>query len=148
MTKLLNLVLVLIFCALPMVGSARSLLPIVPEPKEKAGPDGCVRPEDDMKKNHMKYLLHQRDKTMHQGIRTKTFSLEQCINCHVMPDEKTGVFPSHTSSKHFCKTCHAYAGVSIDCFECHADKPGKTPTKTSLIPNDHQPIVMVPRHGK
>lgn len=148
MAKLFNLLLVLMFCALPMLASARSLLPDVPKSKEKAGPDGCVRPEDDMRKNHMKYLLHQRDKTVHQGIRTKTFSLEQCINCHVLPDEKTGVFPSHSSSKHFCQTCHAFTGVSIDCFECHTDKPSKSQLKTLLLPSDQKSTIKVLSHGK
>jgi hypothetical protein len=26
----------------------------------------------------------------------------------------------------FCVSCHAYAAVKIDCFECHASKPKQT----------------------
>ena len=72
----------------------------------------------------MKYILHQRDETMHDGIRTKTYSLAECINCHVEPD-KNGHIASIESKDHFCHGCHEYAAVQIDCFECHADRPQK-----------------------
>ena len=35
---------------------------------------------------------------------------------------------SFASPKHFCRTCHDYAAVHIDCFECHASRP---PAKTA-----------------
>lgn len=93
---------------------------IVPTPKGEK----CVEPTADMRANHMKYLLHKRDKTMHEGIRTKQHSLVQCINCHATPgaDGKISrVFEE--DSQHFCSTCHASASVKLDCFECHADRP-------------------------
>jgi hypothetical protein len=81
---------------------------------------GCVEPTAEMRKNHMEYILDQRDATMHEGIRTRQHSLEECINCHVSdaPDA-----PRVDSEKHFCNSCHTYASVSIDCFQCHADRP-------------------------
>ena len=30
---------------------------------------------------------------------------------------------SYASPQHFCRTCHIYAAVSVDCFECHASRP-------------------------
>jgi len=39
----------------------------------------CVAPTDEMRASHFEKILHQRDKTMHQGIRTKTNSLKECI---------------------------------------------------------------------
>lgn len=103
-----------------------SFAPHVPEPTN--GSTECVQPEDEMKKNHMKYILHQRDKTMHEGIRTETYSLKECINCHV-PENSEARFGD---DKHFCSSCHNYAGVSIDCFQCHMDRPmGENPHKSN-----------------
>ena len=52
-------------------------------------PGQCVEPTDLMRRDHMKLLKHQRDKTMHQGIRTKPHSLNECISCHA--SQKTGM---------------------------------------------------------
>lgn len=79
----------------------------------------CVEPNDFMRRNHMKVLLHQRDETVIDGIRTKKFSLKECINCHA--SEKTGSVAA--SKDDFCVSCHSYASVKIDCFECHSTKP-------------------------
>ena len=91
--------------------------------KQKA--DQCVEPTDDIRRNHMKYLDVHRDKTMIEGIRTTKHSLNECINCHVAPERADGS-PVHYGDQqkdHFCATCHTYAGVKIDCFQCHADRP-------------------------
>ena len=98
--------------------------PYIPEAQRRySEQQGCVEPTGDMRKNHMKYLLHQRDATVHEGIRTEQHSLHECINCHVSdaPDA-----PRVDSEKHFCNSCHTYAAVNIDCFQCHADRPVKT----------------------
>lgn len=79
--------------------------------------DQCVEPTDDMRRNHMKYILHQRDETMHKGIRTTKHSLKECINCHA--DVETN---SVLGQQGFCETCHTYAAVTIDCFGCHTHK--------------------------
>lgn len=101
-----------------------SLLPEVPEAQARfSAEQGCVEPTADMRRNHMKYILHQRDETMHQGIRTSRHSLVECINCHVSdaPDA-----PRVSSEEHFCNSCHSYAAVHIDCFQCHADRPDRS----------------------
>ncbi|UCE90412.1 MAG: hypothetical protein JSW10_06270 [Pseudomonadota bacterium] len=107
---------------LPWTAFAETPLPQIPEARAKAGAHGCVEPVDEMRKNHMNYILHQRDLTMHEGIRTKQHSLVECISCHVTPG-RDGTYPSHNSSDHFCGTCHEYAAVTIDCFECHTSRP-------------------------
>jgi hypothetical protein len=115
-----------------LVRAGDSLLPIVPEAQHRVSEaQGCVEPTADMRRNHMKYILHQRDETMHEGIRTKRFSLEECIDCHVSsaPDA-----PRVSSEKHFCNSCHTYAAVNIDCFECHADRPSAEPGEHSVAP--------------
>jgi hypothetical protein len=77
----------------------------------------CVEPTDEMRRNHMKKIMHQRDRTMHDGIRTTQHSLKNCVNCHA--DPKTN---SVLGKDGFCSSCHRYAAVTIDCFECHTDK--------------------------
>lgn len=72
-----------------------------------------------MRRNHMDLLTHHRDKTVRDGVRTKKHSLKECINCHA--SKETG---SVTAAKdNFCVSCHSYAAVKIDCFDCHSSKP-------------------------
>jgi hypothetical protein len=75
----------------------------------------CVEPTEVMRRDHMKMILHQRDMTMHQGIRTSKYSLKNCVDCHA--DTKTN---SVLGKDGFCESCHHYAAVKIDCFECHS----------------------------
>ncbi|MEZ5616557.1 MAG: hypothetical protein R3E35_15240 [Rhodocyclaceae bacterium] len=82
-------------------------------------PGQCVEPTDVMRRDHMKLLRHQRDKTMHEGIRTKNHSLNECIACHA--SQKTG---SVLGKDGFCQSCHDYAAVKPDCWDCHQPKPG------------------------
>lgn len=92
----------------------------VPTPKiviEKGGK--CVEDVAVMRRNHMEFLKHQRDDTMRRGIRSTKHSLQQCIDCHA--SRKTGSVVG--SNENFCQSCHAYAAVKLDCFECHSTKP-------------------------
>lgn len=122
MTKhLLRLLLILTgFMLYPVQGNAETPFPVIHDPEGVH----CVEPRDEMRINHMNYIMHQRDKTVHDGIRTEKYSLAKCIDCHISPNEK-GEIASHDEGEHFCSTCHTYASVQIDCFECHADKPQK-----------------------
>ncbi len=107
---------------LPVESMAETPFPTISEP-EGEGVE-CVQPEEEMRRNHMNYILHQRDQTVHDGIRTETYSLARCIDCHVEPNEN-GEIAGHDEPEHFCNSCHEYASVQIDCFECHADRPQK-----------------------
>ena len=92
----------------------------VPKPKvEIEKGDKCVEDEDFMRRNHMKLLMHQRDETMHKGIRTKKYSLQNCIDCHASKKNNSVI----GSNENFCQSCHSYAAVKVDCFECHSSKP-------------------------
>jgi hypothetical protein len=82
--------------------------------------DKCVEDTDFMRRNHMKVILHQRDETMHRGIRTQKYSFKNCVDCHA--DPKTN---SVLGKDGFCESCHVYASVSIDCFTCHSAAPEK-----------------------
>lgn len=92
----------------------------LPNVSDRKG-DKCIRDEAYMRRHHMDMLKHQRDLTMHEGIRTKEDSLQNCIACHA--SRKTN---SVTGDDNFCQSCHNYAGVKLDCFECHASKPKAT----------------------
>ncbi len=117
----------------------------VPMPHEVEGKGKqCVQPTEVMRRNHMQFILHHRDQTMHKGIRTKQYSLKNCINCHVQK-QADGTYPSIHSKEHFCNSCHSYAAVHIDCFECHATHPvgnASDVAKTELNPHlmDKAPV--------
>jgi predicted CXXCH cytochrome family protein len=95
----------------------------VPQPDIPRGQgESCVEDTDFMRRNHMTLLKHQRDETVLKGVRTKQHSLKECVSCHAVhgPD----AMPVTVSSpKHFCRSCHDYAAVTIDCFQCHASRP-------------------------
>ncbi len=88
----------------------------IPRPKTPEGKK-CVEPTDVMRTQHMELIQHQRDETMYRGIRTKKYSLKNCVDCHADPKTK-----SVLGKDGFCESCHSYAAVSIDCFSCHTDK--------------------------
>lgn len=81
-------------------------------------PGQCVEPTAVMRRDHMKLILHQRDQTMHRGIRTDKHSLKNCIDCHA--SAKTN---SVLGKDGFCESCHTYTAVQMDCFECHSPSP-------------------------
>jgi len=103
--------------AAPADGAGR-----VPLPAVDAGAGGqCVEPVEFMRRNHMELLLHQRDETMHRGIRTQRHSLRNCINCHAV--DGAGQPVTLDDPEHFCVSCHRYAAVKLDCFQCHTGTP-------------------------
>ena len=128
MTRFLRLIYVLIGFTLlstsAIVGTAQAETPFptVHEPSDESLK--CIQPEDEMRRNHMNYILHERDETVHEGVRNEPGSLAACIDCHVEPDDK-GEIAGIESEEHFCNACHQYASVQIDCFQCHADRPQK-----------------------
>jgi hypothetical protein len=93
--------------------SARVPLPAFKTSTDKSAQ--CVEPTDVMRRNHMQFILHQRDRTVHDGIRTTKHSFANCVDCHA--DAKTG---SVLGKDGFCESCHAYTAVKLDCFECHS----------------------------
>ena len=101
-------------------------LPVIPMGQG----DSCVEDTDYMRRNHMDMLKHQRKETVIKGVRNEQYSLKECINCHVVkgPD---AIPLSAASPQHFCRTCHDYAAVSIDCFQCHASRPDAEPRTES-----------------
>lgn len=95
-------------------GEKRAGRVAVPAVKIENG-DACVAPTEEMRRDHMKMLFHQRDGTVRQGLREPRFSLKGCVECHA--DRNTG---SVLGKEGFCSSCHNYVSVKIDCFECHS----------------------------
>ncbi len=94
----------------------------------------CVEPTEVMRRDHMQFILHQRDDTMYRGVRTDQHSLKNCVNCHADPE--TG---SVLGKEGFCESCHTYAAVHIDCFGCHTDKAEKQTGTAPLYALPEQP---------
>jgi hypothetical protein len=94
---------------------------------EKGKGEKCVEDTKSMRRNHMDMLKHQRDKTMRHGIRTSKHSLKGCVECHA--SSKTGSVAA--SKDDFCASCHTFAGVKLDCWDCHATKPMAKPAQAT-----------------
>lgn len=118
--------------------SATLLLTIlVPNALADAGPTipkaikgkQCVAETSEMRRNHMDYLKDHRVKTLREGVRTTQYSLKDCLECHV-PAKGT---ETSAESGQFCKNCHVYVGVKLDCFECHATQPEAPNDKSAQL---------------
>lgn len=128
----LVMAVVLLATALSSIVVAPSAMAGPPQPAKGRG-DKCVMPTDWMRRNHMKALIHHRRDAVHEGIRTPTFDLNGCIDCHQVKGAD-GKPVTISSPEHFCRTCHDYTAVRVDCFECHASRPEqKTGTTTGRL---------------
>ncbi len=104
--------------------------------------DRCVDDEDYIRRNHPDLLKHHRDETMHLGIRTTKYSLKKCVECHA--GSKTGSVAS--TKDDFCVACHNYAGVHLDCWDCHATRPAQPkPADTAM---QASPLMAATQHGE
>jgi [DsrC]-trisulfide reductase subunit J len=95
---------------------------------EAARGEACVADPAFMRRNHMNLLKHQRNETVHLGVRDARASLKGCIECHA--SAATGSVAQAPGD--FCASCHSFAAVKIDCFECHASKPA-----AAALPANH-----------
>ncbi len=81
---------------------------------------GCVAPPDEMRRNHMNMLIHQRPLTVRQGVRGAEVSLRGCIECHASREDGSAI----GTRRNFCQSCHDFVAVRLDCFDCHQARPG------------------------
>ncbi len=95
--------------------------PLPPIERATAGTQ-CVADPAVMRRDHPQLLKHQRNETVHRGVRDTRSSLKGCIGCHA--STTTGSVAQAKTD--FCVSCHSYAAVKVDCFECHASKPQST----------------------
>ena len=104
--------------SLAVAGAGAGAAPVI---ERATKGERCVEDTALMRRNHMRFLEHQRDLTVHGGIRGAKHSLKGCIDCHA--SKTTGSVAAAPTD--FCTSCHTYAAVKIDCFDCHATKPAK-----------------------
>lgn len=117
-----------LLCPTADADEGSALLPVIPPASKGAQ---CVEPTDLMRREHMQFLMHQRDDTVHGGIRGARHSLVGCIDCHAQKDPQGLAIPVNAEGQ-FCESCHRFAGVSMDCFECHATVPATDEARTAL----------------
>ncbi len=77
----------------------------------------------------MMMMYDHRTEAVHQGVRTPQYSIAGCVSCHAVKGAD-GQPVSFASPKHFCRSCHDYEAVRIDCFECHNSRP-EAPAKSA-----------------
>lgn len=95
-----------------------SLWPAIPEATGDPHPEG----NEYMRRMHMEMMKHDRDLTMYDGERPVHASLKSCFDCHEVKDEQN-VSLTYADERHFCRVCHDYAAVKVDCFSCHRSTP-------------------------
>lgn len=120
--KLLNALTAGLVLMISAPAFAGGLGPDIPAPVKG---EECVADTQEMRVNHMKYLKGHRDDVMRRGIRTKTYHLSECLECHV-PAREEAAQPTRADNDHFCMSCHVFTGVKVDCFSCHATMPEKS----------------------
>jgi len=70
----------------------------------------------------MDLMRHDRGLTMRDGNRDISASLNQCFDCHTTRNA-SGIVLTYESEKHFCRACHDFVAVKVDCFMCHRSTP-------------------------
>jgi hypothetical protein len=122
MTRFLAIVSV-IFAVLALPATAQDgswpYGPTLPEATGEPHPEG----NEYMRKYHMELMKHDRDITMRDGVRDIDASLKECFDCHTVTDERTGDPVTYKDERHFCRTCHDFVAVKVDCFMCHRSTP-------------------------
>lgn len=99
-------------------GESSSLLPEVPKGSGDPHAEGNLF----WREHHMDMMYHDRDRTVRFGDREIRASLKGCFDCHAVKDD-AGQYVTVRSEKHFCRVCHDYAAVKVDCFMCHRSTP-------------------------
>jgi predicted CXXCH cytochrome family protein len=125
-----NVIVLTVVALLSLVGMTVALSDVPKPDIPKAQGEQCVADTDFMRRNHMTVLRHQRDDTVLKGVRGNPYSLKDCVSCHAV-DGADGTPVTVSSPEHFCRSCHDYAAVNIDCFQCHASRPNATPVDES-----------------
>lgn len=102
--------------------AAGGLAPAVPAATGNPHPEGS----EYWRKHHMELMQHQRDLVLREGDREIEASIGQCFDCHAVTDD-AGAFVTVEDDRHFCRVCHDYAAVRVDCFSCHRSTPDPDP---------------------
>jgi hypothetical protein len=109
-----------------------------PEPVLPLDEDQCVEPAEWMSDNHMRLLDEWRNTVVRGGDRTYVAGdrLEYYIGLTGLDEEEMsrvrdsleipdlksgGCLQCHSNKDEFCDTCHSYAGVEPECWNCHVE---------------------------
>ncbi|MFV0515395.1 MAG: hypothetical protein ACK5MY_17430 [Jhaorihella sp.] len=110
--------LVLAWAGTVAAGDRSPLWPDIPAASGAPHPEGNAY----WRANHMDLMRHDRNLTVHEGERKIAASLKQCFDCHTARDAK-GQAVTYADKGHFCRSCHDFAAVRVDCFTCHRSTP-------------------------
>ena len=105
-----------------MLGSVAGFAAEPPALPKAAAGTTCIEDSATMRRDHPDMLKHQRDDTLRLGIRGAKASLKDCVSCHATQSADGHAVPVNAPGQ-FCQSCHAFAAVKPDCFECHATTP-------------------------
>lgn len=108
---------------------------------ERGKGERCVEDPQVMRRMHMEFLNHHRDKTVREGVRTTRHSLKGCVECHA--GTKTGSVAA--TREDFCSACHVFAAVRMDCWDCHATRPARQPAAHALPRAAASPLISATR---
>ncbi len=100
--------------------------PVIPK-----APGHCVLPLSVMRRTHMMLLRAVREEIVRHDARDTRYRLTHCVACHVQRNATGQPIPVNAPGQ-FCATCHAYVGVRLDCFDCHAAVPHKSGSAGAL----------------
>lgn len=87
---------------------------------------------------HMVLMNHDRDLTVRDDEREIGASLAQCFECHTVNDA-AGTPVTYQDERHFCRACHEFTAVRVDCFMCHRSTPDgvdESPGHAGLAPQE------------
>lgn len=122
MTKGVLLAALVAVLALGAVAHAEEVGEFVLPSSKAASLANCVEPTEYMRRNHFELIRHQRDATVYGGVRGTDHSLSGCVSCHAGYDS-SGAPVEIDAEGQFCRRCHEYAAVEMNCFACHATVP-------------------------
>jgi hypothetical protein len=100
-----------------------------PEPKlsEKAkAAKECIKPKEDMKKEHMQILDQWRDTVVRDANRVYKSGSGKMFRMSLSSGEES-CMGCHESKTDFCDKCHNYASVAPYCWTCHIAPKEKKP---------------------
>ena len=95
--------------------------------------DNCVDDPEFLRRYHMMVLQREHDKAQLTGMPGEKYSLKECVACHAVMGPK-GRPVTADSPEHFCRTCHDYVAVQIDCFDCHRSRGRRVATRQPREP--------------
>jgi len=94
----------------------------VPLPVIARASGHCVIQTSVMRRTHMMLLRAVREEIVRHDASDARFRLTRCVACHAQRTAGGRAIPVNAPGQ-FCASCHAYVGVHIDCFSCHAAVP-------------------------